>query len=1186
MHGGIKVYRGTAAAARNYLDADRSRADDYYLAEGTGVARRFTASPDGGVVELTSLTGDGYEAWVAGVDPDSGEPRGRVRADASAVRFVEVIVNGPKSWSLAAELHPDVAATYEVAQDRAAEQVIQWLGQHATTRVGPRGAQVAIPVERLEAVTVRHHSSRAGDPHRHLHLQVNARGFAAGKWRGIDTVAVRDSIHAINGIGHAAAVCDPQFRAALTAHGYTLNRDGEIEQLAQYVAPFSHRAAQIGDNIARYETAWRGEHPGEQPGPAQWRAWDARAWADARPDKVTPEAGADLHARWLGELAALGYRDQDKPIQLALLLSGQLDRDAAVAEVIGRLGARRSAWNAADVRGETEQLLARTGVVADAAVRLELAEDITARALVRCVRLLGGSTPEHIRVLTSQSVLDVEADLVARLAARGAHPVARFDAALVDSPGLDAGQQAAAAVLAGDARLVVVQGAAGAGKTTTLAVARHALAAQGRRLMIVTPTLKAAQTASAEVGTRAGSAAWLAYQYGCRWDASGTWTRQASEPPPDAALRRGDLLLVDEAGMLDQDTARALLTIADETGARLALVGDRHQLPAVGRGGLLELADRWADPAARVELDLVHRFVRRVDGARVPDRQYAALSLAMRAGDDPAEVFDALLARSQIRLHASAAERAAALAHAVVAELGAGVDAAVVVDTREQVAMLTAAIRDRLVAFGQVDDARIVTTSSGHRIGRGDLIVTRYNDHDLGVANRDSWRVTRVHRDGRLRVIPARAGVTPHRRAREAVLPSRYVREHVELGYATTAHGVQGDTSTTAHLDLGEHTTAASAYVAMTRGRESNTTHLVAADIDDAREQWVTAFSRDRADLGPAAASEAAQRVAAGYTQGPRPDDPAPLAHVLDQLRGAWNEQHAAHRQLQRLRERLELVQAEAAWETRWASILAPLDAERDVARAAAQQAGQAADGCAATLAESAELHAARLRQVWDAQLPDADNAACALARGAGRLGVRSGRVRDAHQHLERWTASWMPVFADTDLDPRQLADRPLAFPSNVPQVAEALYRHAHRLALAEHPDQVGRLAAARRASHRYAAAAATCHEARRELEQAAGQPVYDTGAVDLIPDLTDRVDAARQRVTDADERVAGLSSDLAITGQPDPASLLAVTRAAWQAEQVAEHQHRAFGPRERARSINHEPHPPQQVDLGPSIGR
>ena len=52
--------------------------------------------------------------------------------------------------------------------------------------------------------------------------------------------------------------------------------------------------------------------------------------------------------------------------------------------------------------------------------------------------------------------------------------------------------------------------------------------------------------------------------------------------------------------MLDQDTARALLTIADEAGARIALVGDRHQLPAVGRGGVLDLAHRWVHPDARI----------------------------------------------------------------------------------------------------------------------------------------------------------------------------------------------------------------------------------------------------------------------------------------------------------------------------------------------------------------------------------------------------------------------------------------------------------------------------------------------------------------------------------------------------------------------------------------------------------
>src|SRR5919107_895996 len=324
----MKVYAGPPAAARQYLEADRGRADDYYLAEGTGLARRFVARA-GRVQEHAALTGDGYETWVAGRDPDTGEPRGRLRTDERAVRFVEVVVNGPKSWSLASAVHPDVAEAYDAAQDRAAVEIIGWLAGHATTRVGPRGGQVQVPVDMLEAVTVRHYTSRAGDPHRHLHLQISARVFAAEQWRGLHTVGVRDFLAAINGIGHAAVACDPQFRTALAAHGYTLDATGEIQELSDYVGPFSARAAQIGRNLDRYERDWIAAHPGEQPGPALRRAWDARAGAEGRPDKVTPQPGADLTARWGGELAALGYRDRGIPVDLLPTPVGALDREAA-----------------------------------------------------------------------------------------------------------------------------------------------------------------------------------------------------------------------------------------------------------------------------------------------------------------------------------------------------------------------------------------------------------------------------------------------------------------------------------------------------------------------------------------------------------------------------------------------------------------------------------------------------------------------------------------------------------------------------------------------------------------------------------------------------------------------------------------------------------------------------------------
>jgi exodeoxyribonuclease V alpha subunit len=215
------------------------------------------------------------------------------------VRFVEVTINGQKSWSLAAELHTDVATAYEAAQDRAAAQVIGWLAAQATTRVGPRGAQVAVPVDRIDAVTVRHYTSRAGDPHRHLHLQVNARVFAAGKWRGLDTVAVRDSIHAINGIGHAAVACDPEFRAALAGHGTPSTPTGRSNSSrSSWARSLDARSRSpptlIGtrpSGAANIRTRYRDLGSGGR---------GARAWADARPDRVIPEPGADVHAGgWL-----------------------------------------------------------------------------------------------------------------------------------------------------------------------------------------------------------------------------------------------------------------------------------------------------------------------------------------------------------------------------------------------------------------------------------------------------------------------------------------------------------------------------------------------------------------------------------------------------------------------------------------------------------------------------------------------------------------------------------------------------------------------------------------------------------------------------------------------------------------------------------------------------------------------
>lgn len=150
-------------------------------------------------------------------------------------------------------------------------------------------------------------------------------------------------------------------------------------------------------------------------------------------------------------------------------------------------------------------------------------------------------------------------------------------------------------------------------------------------------------------------------------------------------------------------------------------------------------------------------------------------------------------------------------------------------------------------------------------VGIGDPISTRRNDRELDVANRDRWVITGFEADFTVHVTGRRG----HR-----ALPPRYVAQNVELAYATTAYGAQGQTVDTAHLLLTETTGGASAYVAMTRGRERNTAHLVAKDVPTARQQWVQAFSRDRADLGPNhAVKRAASDVERHGVRRPRPED-------------------------------------------------------------------------------------------------------------------------------------------------------------------------------------------------------------------------------------------------------------------------------------------------------------------------
>ena len=121
---------------------------------------------------------------------------------------------------------------------------------------------------------------------------------------------------------------------------------------------------------------------------------------------------------------------------------------------------------------------------------------------------------------------------------------------------------------------------------------------------------------------------------------------------------------------------------------------------------------------------------------------------------------------------------------------------------------------------------------TGPQCAGGDLVITRRNDRRLRsgsswVRNGDLWIVAKLREDGSVTIRPASL-----RFGGSIVLPAAYVAEHLDLGYAVTAHRAQGVTTDASHVVVTATTTRENLYVAMTRGREENHAY-VAIDLPD-----------------------------------------------------------------------------------------------------------------------------------------------------------------------------------------------------------------------------------------------------------------------------------------------------------------------------------------------------------------
>ncbi|MGQ0618195.1 MAG: ATP-dependent DNA helicase [Acidimicrobiia bacterium] len=383
-------------------------------------------------------------------------------------------------------------------------------------------------------------------------------------------------------------------------------------------------------------------------------------------------------------------------------------------------------------------------------------------------------------------------------------------------------------------------GPAGTGKTTALRRAADDLARQRRRVFGVAPTAKAAKVLHDETSIPADTVAKLLYEW------------RDGRPRAPYALAPGTTVVVDEAGMLGTSSLDLLVALAAAQRWRLVLVGDPRQLQAVGRGGMFDELCR----SGRVhELATIHRFRHRWE---------QTATLRLRHGR--AEALDAYFDHDRVE----SGDLPALLddvARRWSDDASAGRSVAVTAETNEHVAALNAAIQRERDARGDLGSvgARV---ADGATASTGDIVVTRRNDRTLitdngqPVRNRERWCVAAVHGDGQLTVshIGGHGMVT---------LPADYVRTKVELGYAGTAHGHQGDTVEVSLTLITAATSHRSLYVGATRGRDENRLLVVTSGDDEARDVLEHVLTNDRVDL-PAVAQ---RRVLADQVRGERGDD-------------------------------------------------------------------------------------------------------------------------------------------------------------------------------------------------------------------------------------------------------------------------------------------------------------------------
>jgi len=800
-------------------------------------------------------------AFGRAIHPHTGEQLGRAwRAD--GVTGYDLCLSAPKSvsalWALGRE---QVAAEVLAAHQAAVSAALEYVDGHASfSRVGADG-HTQVPSGGLAAAVFDHRNSRAGDPQLHSHaLVLNKVRCPDGGWRTIDGTELFRHKKA------AGAVYQAALRAELTgrlAVAWTeVSRDGQAEIAGvpeRLLRLWSKRTAQVlaeaGPVIARYEDTL-----GRPLTSAERTAVTKVAVLKTRPGKERVDIVA-LTERWRREAASAGWdrANLERAVEAARDLRaarwrGGTEPQRLLEGAVRAAGSRRAVFSRADLVVEIAARLPTAAI--GASMTRERIEGWTDRALdtleaipLRTER--DGPVRASDAGYASRTTLEAELRILAVADAGRSAGVGVVDQARPLAAGrrrgLDVSQEAALArITAGGDRISVLVAPAGTGKTTAVAVAVRAWQAAGHRVVLLAPSARAAAELQYATCSPADTVAKFLYdhQHQHQHSRSG-WVPERAR----ALMNPGDVIVIDEASMLNTADLDVLARGAEDGRAKLLLIGDPAQIgPVQAAGGMLAaLADRLNAPS----LEQVHRFEQ-------PWEREASLQL--RRGD-PA-VIDTYAAAGRIHDYPDDTTALAAMFDRYRQASVAGRSVLMLARTHRDVDELNELARAHATDIGAVRGPVLLDGPLPWQTG--DRLRATRNNRAIHVGSdylRNGDQFTVLGRAGDGLLVQRLTG------QEHAVLPESYVRDHGAHGWASTIDAAQGATVDEGLLLARPGLDREHLYVGLTRGRHENHVYLAPAAADEIHHQPPAAAS---AGDGRQMLIDALQRSGAGSPAHPR----------------------------------------------------------------------------------------------------------------------------------------------------------------------------------------------------------------------------------------------------------------------------------------------------------------------------